>query len=236
VLHDEWVQRGYRVGNENGGSTILYSLFGKDPFSALWFPFKLLNQTLDYTFVGDRPDRAARLMENDKSPDARRRGINELVRWDFAQNGPYIKRYRQIAAGDPDPLVRATAIRALNRARDAEARPIFISALGDGSTEVRLEAAKALANLPDPNAVGALLRVVSDVEHEDRDVRIAAADALRHHPSMDVVRALIPRLSEHDFGVAWQSRRSLRQITGRDLGYDESAWLTYITGPDKPFG
>lgn len=235
VLRDEWVERGYRVGNEKGSETILYSAAGKGLWSGAWYPFKLIAEAWGYAFGGDRPNRAARLMEDTASADARRRGINDLVRWDFAQGGPYVKRYRQIAAGDPEPLVRATAIRALNRARDPEARPIFIDALRDASPEVRLEAAKALNNLPDPNAAEPLTRVVANPE-EDRDVRIAAADALRHYKSIEVARALIPRLAEHDFGLAWQSRRSLRTMTGRDLRYDEAAWLEYITGPEKPFG
>jgi hypothetical protein len=83
--------------------------------------------------------------------------------------------------------------------------------------------------------VAALVRVVSNPE-EDKDVRIAAAGALRHYKSLEVARALIPRLGEGDFGIAWKARRSLRAITGKDLRYDEAAWLAYITGPDKPFG
>jgi hypothetical protein len=204
-------------------------------WGALGYPFKLLGQGMAYGFEGDRPNRAVRRMEDNTSADTRRRGIIDLVRWDFALDGPYVKRYRQIAAGDPDPLVRATAIRALNRARDAGARQIFINALSDASTEVRLEAAKALDNLPEPGAAAALMRVVSNPE-EDKDVRIAAAGALRHYKSLEVARALIPRLGEGDFGVAWKARRSLRAITGKDLRYDEAAWLAYITGPDKPFG
>jgi hypothetical protein len=235
VLRDEWVEWGYRVGNEKGGGTILYSMAGKEFFSALFYPLKLVSEGWSYAFGGDRPNRAARLMEDPASADNRRRGINDLVRWDFALNGPYVKRYRQIATGDPDPLVRATAIRALNRARDAQARPIFIDALRDASADVRIEAAKALANLPDPNAAAPLARVVSNGE-EDRDVRIAAASALRHYKSLEVARALIPRLGEHDFGLAWESRHSLRWITGKDLRYDEAAWLAYVAGPDKPFG
>ena len=235
VLRDEWAERGYRVGNEKGSNTILYSAAGKSALGALWYPFKLIGQAFAYGVEGDRPNRAARLMEDQGRADARRRGINDLVRWDFAQDGPYVKRYRQIATGDPDPLVRATAIRALNRARDAGARTIFIEALRDASAEVRLEAAKALGNLPDSGAAGPLIRLVANPE-EDRDVRIAAAAALRHYKSLEVARALIPRLSEHDFAIAWQSRRSLRSITGRDMRYDEAAWLAYITGPDKPFG
>jgi hypothetical protein len=43
-------------------------------------------------------------------------------------------------------------------------------------------------------------------------------------------------LQAREFGVAWQARRSLRRITGRDLRYDDAAWLAYLTGPHKPFG
>ena len=235
VLHDQWVEWGYRVGNEKGGDTALYSAAGKGVWSVLYFPFKMMSQGWSFAFGGDKPSRAAKLMEDGASADARRRGINDLVRWDFALDGPYIKRYRQIATGDPEPLVRATAIRALNRARDPLARPIFIDALRDPSVDVRIEAAKALANLPDPNAAAPLARMVTNPE-EDRDVRIAAASALRHYKSLEVARALIPRLGEHDFGIAWESRHSLRQITGKDLHYDEAAWLAYVSGPDKPFG
>ena len=234
LLHDEWVERGYRVGNEKGGST-LYSAMGMGALGGLGYLFVELPRQLISFSSGDNPARAVRLMQNDNSPDARRRGINDLLRWDFAQDGPYVRRYRQIAKGDADPHVRATAIRALNRARDADARPVFVAALSDASELVRLEAAKALVNLPDPAAAGALVAVVSNAA-EDRDVRIAAAEALKHHRTIEVARALVPRLSERDFSVAWEARRSLRHLTRRDFRYDEAAWLEYIASPDKPFG
>ena len=234
LLHDEWVERGYRVGNEKRGTTV-YSALGMGPLSGLGYLFLELPRQLIAFGSGDRPARAVRLMQNDNSPDARRRGINDLLRWDFAQDGPYVRRYRQIARNDADPHVRATAVRALSRARDADARPIFVAALSDASELVRLEAAKALVNLPDPAAAPALVAMVTNAA-EDRDVRIAAADALRHHKTIEAARALVPRLSERDFSVAWQARRSLRHLTGRDFRYDESAWLDYIAGPDKPFG
>lgn len=235
VLEAEWLERGYRVGNEKGGDKFLYTASGKGLAGGLWYPFRLLGQALRFSFENDRPSRAARWMEDTKSADTRRRGINDLARWDFAQEGPYVKRYRQIAQDDPDPLVRATALRALNRARDPDARPLFIAALRDPNVEVRLEAAKGLAHLPDANAAVPLTRVVSNAE-EDKDVRIAAAEALKYYKSVEVARALISRLNERDFGVAWQSRRSLRKLAGKDLGYDEAAWLAYIAGPDSPLG
>ena len=100
---------------------------------------------------------------------------------------------------------------------------------------MRLEAAKALANLPDPAAADPLVKLVSNAD-EDRDVRVAAAQALNHYKKLEVARALTSRLNERDFSVAWQARRSLRRLTGKDFRYNEAAWLEYIAGPEKPFG
>jgi hypothetical protein len=234
VLEAEWIERGYRVGNEKRGP-VVYSAAGMGPVRGLGYLFLELPRQMIAFSGGDRPARAVRLMEDAKAPDARRQGINDLARWDFAQGGPYVRRYRQIASGDPDPLVRSVAIRALNRARDPDARPIFVAALSDPNELVRLEGAKALLNLPDPAAMDALIRLVGNPE-EDRDVRIAAAEALKHYKKIEVARALVPRLNERDFSVSWQARRSLRRMTGKDFFYNEAAWLEYIAGPDKPFG
>src|SRR5688572_14722803 len=42
LLEDEWVARGYRVGNEKGGDKVFYSASGRGVLSVLWAPFKLL--------------------------------------------------------------------------------------------------------------------------------------------------------------------------------------------------
>ena len=70
---------------------------------------------------------------------------------------------------------------------------------------------------------------------EDRDVRIAAADALRHYYRLDVARELVGALGAREFALAWQSRRSLRTLTGKDHRYDQGAWLGYLTNPDRPW-
>jgi hypothetical protein len=194
------------------------------------------------------PAVAARMMDEGTTPDQRRRGIAELVtHYPFARHAPYTTRYRQLAQNDPDYTVRAMAIRALNISRDPGATAVFIAALDDPDELVRLEAAKGLANLPDPNSIQPLLRIVEgrrppasqqngDIGAEAKDVRIAAADALRHYRTLDVARTLVSALAEHDFGVAWQSRRSLIALTGRDLRYDQGAWLSYLAGTTNPFG
>ncbi len=186
-------------------------------------------------FSGNTPVNAVKKMEDRYFPDERRIGINRLADYSFGRRPPYTERYQQIAQYDSDWLVRATAIRALNRSRDTLATPIFIKALSDPSDIVRVEAAKALANMPDPNAVPALVKIVANA-NDNRDVRIWSSDALRHYHTLEVARTLANQLNAREFGVAWQSHRTLVKLTGKDLRYDEAAWLEYITGSGKPLG
>lgn len=194
----------------------------------------MIRKTSDF-FAGKTPGYYARQMEDSNFPDRRWKGMEKLVENDFARKPPYTTRYRQIAQSDPDPLVRAVAIRSLNRSRDAGASSIYIKALSDESELVRLEAAKALNNMPNPAAAAPLLALL-DKPDESREVRLAAAEALRHYKQLDVARALVARLNERDFGVAFQARESLRRMMLNDMGYNETAWLQYFTGPAKPFG
>lgn len=188
-----------------------------------------------YDAVTRAPRTAALRMEDRDFPDERRQGIIRLADRPWGRRAPYTERYAQIARLDEDHLVRATAIRALNRSRDKSSIPVFIEALRDQSELVRLEAAKALSNMPDPKAVQPLLALVSDPA-QGRDVRIAVADALRHYKDLEVARTLAGQLGSRDFGVAWQSRQSLMNLTARDFRYNESAWLNFLTSPDARFG
>jgi HEAT repeats len=195
------------------------------------------------------PKQAQELMSNPDRPDARREGVAAIVtRWSWGKLPRYPQIYQQIAQHDSDVTVRAMAIRALNICRDQSATKIFIAGLQDQNEQIRLESAKALANVPDPDAIGVLIDVLTGSREtmttdghrtmvpESKDVRIAAADALRQYRKLDVARTLVGYLNEQDFSVAWQSRQSLIALTGQDLQYDQSAWLQYLIGPSKPFG
>jgi hypothetical protein len=100
---------------------------------------------------------------------------------------------------------------------------------------VRLQAAKALSNIPDASASETLAKTLGN-QAETRDIRIAAAEALRHYRDLGVARVLAGTLSGRDFSIAWQSRWSLEIMTGEDYGYDERKWLEYLTGPSNPLG
>jgi hypothetical protein len=183
---------------------------------------------------GNTPLYYAKLTQSG-NPDLRRMGINGLVKEEAGRTPTYTTLYRQMAEGDPDYLVRAQALRALNQCRDKDSTDVFIKALQDPHVPVRLEGAKALNRVPAPEAAGPLLAVLNKPD-ENRDVRIAAAEALQHYKTLDVGRSLVRLLGDRDFGLAFQSRKTLKRLTGRDLLYDEAAWLAYLTGPDKPFG
>jgi hypothetical protein len=189
-----------------------------------------------YAIIGGETRlKSERLMEDETSPDHRRQGIFSLVKYDFGQTEIYTRQYRQIAQHDTDFTVRAAAIRALNWSRDRGAAPIFIEALGDSNELIRWEAAKALANVPDPSAVDPLTRALNNPA-ESKNVRVAAADALRHYHNLIAARALVNTLGGKDFGIAWQARESLHAMTGNDLRYNERAWLEFLTSDKKPLG
>jgi len=168
-------------------------------------------------------------------PDHRRSGIVYLSDRAPGRQDPYAKQYLIMARFDSEPTVRSMAVRALNRARDKRAIPIFLSALEEKSDSVRLEGAKGLANIPDPTAVGPLIRHLDNLD-ENVDVRIACADALRMYRTPEVAQALVRGLRDRNFGIPWQARKSLQLMTGKDFRYDTAAWLTFLSGTNKPFG
>ena len=212
------------------------------------FVFYIFPKQVYNFYTGNTPGKYARMMEDDQSPDLRRTGILRLVTdYDFARADPYTKRYWQIAQGDPDYLVRVAAIRALDRARMSTVTPIAIRALDDPNPQLRLEAAKALANVPDEKAIPVLTRHMQPIiemrgeagrpenVQEARDVRVACADALRNYPNRDVAKSLVDVLGDREFETSWQARKSLVLMTGHDFKYDQNKWRDYFSSAQTPF-
>ena len=164
----------------------------------------------------------------------RRDALVNLAENEWARGEDYVVIYKDAAGYDPDPMVRAAGLRALNLSRADEPK-VYVAALDAPETAVRLEAAKALANVPAERAVEPLLEILGDAS-ADVDLRIAAADALRHYPQIAAARGLANATGDRDFGVAWQAAQSLRYLTGEELPYEPSAWLTYLAEAEKPFG
>ena len=173
---------------------------------------------------GESPrEHAAYLASDASTPDQRFRGLNGLSSRGFGQQPPYTEVYADLAADDPNALVRAASVRALNRSRASAERDVLINRLGDESPLVRLEAAKALGHLPAPEAALPLLELALDAD-EDLDVRLAAVASVRHYRSPAVKDGLIDLIDGDEFSLAFQSRAALMALTGKDAGYDAAAW------------
>lgn len=169
-----------------------------------------------------------------RNPDIRRDAVYTLSDQRWGRQPPYTEYYAHMAVDDSDATVRMAALRALNRSRDQKQTAAYIAEMTDESWWVRVEAVKAIANIPDPKAVPGLMKITGD-EQQKRDVRIASADALRCYQQSDVAQSLIRVLSDPDYGLAWQARQSLNLMTAKDFAYDQSAWLNYLTSNPKPF-
>lgn len=229
-----------RLAGPDSARHLSHTYFGVDttgegPLTATWHVIWGGTKHFIDTLNGQTPIKDAAAMEDAKSPDNRRQGILKLANYRFARTNPiYAKRWDQIASEPAaDPTVRAAAIRAMNHARNKQHGQTFVDALGDADAAVRLEAAKALANLPNDAAAPKLIERLQ--KDDNQDVRIACADALRLYKTPEVARALVGVLPERQFGVAYRARESLMLMTGHNFRWDEAAWLDYFAKAQKPF-
>lgn len=192
--------------------------------------------------VGNTPFNAAKALLDPLNPDRRREGVVYLSKRPFGRQEPYVKYYAEMARSDEDWSVQAMSIRALNRSRRQQVIDLYLRALDDERDAVRLEAAKALANMPDPSALAPLIKHLQEraeirisftdrfeLRDEHPDVRIACADALRNFNNTESANALVRVLRDRNFGLSYQARQSLRLITGKDFRYDQQAWLEFLS-------
>lgn len=189
-----------------------------------------------YNYItGTTPFNAAKDLLDPTHADRRRQAIVYLSKREFGRQDPYVTYYAEMVRSDRDYTVRAMAIRALNRVRAQKYSPLYLQFLEDRHELVRLEAAKALANVPDARAIQALMNHLEPAREESIDVRVACVDALRNYRTSEVAQALVRALGDRQLGVCFQARRSLKVMTGKDYRYDQAAWLNYLTSNSKPF-
>jgi hypothetical protein len=181
------------------------------------------------------PGEAARDAVDLNDPDRRREGIVLLGNAVFGGSDPYLALYRDYAANDANPLVRAAAIQALARHGMPEDAPLIASQLTNDNVQVRWEAAKGLERIHNPEVVPDLLQVLRKDQAEDADVRVSAATALGQYPEDRVFQGLLGAMDQRELAVNLAAEASLRTITGRDLGPRPEVWLTWYQSTTEPF-
>lgn len=179
------------------------------------------------------PGEAARWMY-DRNPDLRRRGVTLIYASPFGGEEAYVKQYADMVRNDPDPLVRAAAVRALARHGTPDHAVLIAEQLTHESIHVRWEAAKGMQRLHNPAVVPVLTRVLNR-EGEEVDVRAAVATALGQYPSDDAAQELMTALDAPELVVNRNARDALATMTGQNFGLDRSAWFNWYTKATAPF-
>jgi hypothetical protein len=172
------------------------------------------------------PSQAARMMVDPYDADNRRAGTILISNAVFGGSEPYVKLYRDMVLNEKDPIVKATAIRALARHGEPDDALRILPNLTHDNMQVRWEAAKGLQRLHNPAAAADLLKVLSN-EADPADVRIAAATALGQYPTDRVFQGLVAALDASELGVNLAAQQSLATLTGRSLGLDATEWLAW---------
>ncbi|MHC4809761.1 MAG: HEAT repeat domain-containing protein [Planctomycetota bacterium] len=162
----------------------------------------------------------------DTDPDLRRRGVLLLGNAVFGGEEPYVRLYRDYAVNERNPLVKAAAIRALARHGEVADARIIATQLTHENRQVRWEAARGLQRLHEPAVVPDLLERLRDPD-EDVQVRVATATALGQYGSDRAFQGLVAALEAPELAVNHAAAASLRQLTGRDIGIDPTAWLRW---------
>lgn len=166
-------------------------------------------------------------------PENQQRGITLIGIAPWGGGEEYLLLYRTCIEGPFDPLVKSAAIRALAHHGDPEDALIIASQLDHEVTYVRLEAAKGLQRLHDPDVADTIWEHL--VTEEEPSIRVELAIALGQYPRDAVFQALVLSLESRELAVNLAAADSLRTLTGQDHGIDTRSWLAWYDTTDDPF-
>jgi len=169
------------------------------------------------------------------SADQRREALEEIVKDKNARQVESVtKLYCLVARTDPNPMVRATAVRGLASLEGDGVIPTLCDVIEtDKDPYVRTDAAHALGSHDDAAAIEALIGALQD--DADTDVAVAAADSLRNLQSTRATAALAEAVEDRNLAVAYTAWESLRYMTGQDLPRQREPWTAFLASAEDPF-
>ncbi len=200
-------------------------------------------------FTHGDAERYIQTAREDPNADERRDAIDHLTKTRFADDEFVVQACCSIADRDKSPSVRCAAIRLVAESCRPEAPPTLMSLFGDGSadrkpvaTRVRIESLHGLYYLVrnaelEEKVLLSVARLGQHALQKDpsRDARIVAARLLGEFERREVVESLIQSLDDADFGVVYQSEKSLERLTGVVHNRNQRAWRMWLAGVDDPF-
>jgi HEAT repeat protein len=181
-----------------------------------------------------KPEDAVALALDEYDADKRYRGTALLANAPFGGERPYLELFRD-ALEDEDSGVRQVGVRAIGIHGEPEDVPSIISRLTDEEWLVRMEAARALQRLHNPDAVVPLTERTKIDNELHAAVRAEAALALGQYRQARVLQSLIMALGDPSLAVNHNAVAALEILTGQSLGFEPAAWLEWIEQAADPF-
>jgi hypothetical protein len=134
---------------------------------------------------------------------------------------------------EQDPQVRCHIVLALAKAPDAKAAAVLHAGLEDPEESVRIACCEAWGRRGGPEAVQELSSVLQG--ESNIDVRMAAAKALGETKQAEAVKPLADVLADNDPAIQRRAMESLKNVSGKDYGYNVQSWRQYASGgPQVP--
>jgi hypothetical protein len=134
-----------------------------------------------------------------------------------------------------EPLaIRAVIIRSLGDLGDQRARGVVARGVSDPEAVIRTEACRALGKVGRPEDVTILAGVMAADNLED--CRIAAIEGMGELKAQDprIFHILIEGMDHEDPAIRLSCYRSLKQITGKDLGSTPEPWRRELEPQPAP--
>ena len=180
------------------------------------------------------PGEAADMALDVEDSDRRLRGTLLLANAPWGGGDAYLSMYRDYV-DDDEPAIRAAATRALGNHGEVADAETVAERLADESPLVRVEAARALQRIHNPEVIPSMLdRLDREIEPE-ADIRAEIADGLGQYAEFSVLQGLISSLGDRQLRVTHAARASLRTLTGQDFGFDRPAWTEWVSAAEDPF-
>jgi hypothetical protein len=167
--------------------------------------------------------------------DKRARGTALLAFSPYGDDPKYVNYLYRRYLTDKDANVRTVAAVAMGLHGTPDDVPQIVPLLRDSDKHVRKATARALQRLHNSVAIDPLMDAIDGAKEPEWDVRAEAADALGQYPENKVLQKLIATLDDEQLIVNQTTVRSLKTLTGQDLGVDRRAWAKWVRDAKDPF-
>ncbi len=129
---------------------------------------------------------------------------------------------------ESNPLLRSEVVKTLAAFPIVQAEEGLRLAIEDPIADVRIVACEAWSRRGGVEA----LRQLTETLNSDTaaDVRLAATRGLARFPSPEAIRALSTALNDPDPALQYAGAETLQAVSGRDYGYNISAWREFVQG------